>query len=348
MKEKKALTADETAYFCEQLALILNAGIQLSDGMEILAEDMEDEKIKSVASCLAKELNDEKTLFQAMEKSGMFPSYALNTVKIGVLTGRLEDVLRELTIYYERSGQLIRTVKSSVLHPFMLLVMMTAVIIVLVVQVIPMFGDIFARFDADVMNTASNSINSAYTAGLVILMILLAIIVISLLTAVFSKIPFVRSKLSRIFSGFVLTKRLSRTFAEAKFAGAMSMMVSSGIDPVEALENSLLIISDKGLSKQIEDCRRRVLEGEYFSDAICESKLLPSVYSRSLKIAYKSGAFDVTWKKISERCVEEAERNAGNIVAFIEPILIGILAISIGSILLTMMLPLMNIMSVIG
>ena len=73
-----------------------------------------------------------------------------------------------------------------------------------------------------------------------------------------------------------------------------------------------------------------------------------NIYARSLKIAYSSGSFDVTWKKISDRCNEEAEKTAAGIISLIEPAMIAVLAVVIGSILLTVMLPLMNIVSSLG
>ena len=81
--------------------------------------------------------------------------------------------------------------------------------------------------------------------------------------------------------------------------------LSAGISPEEALDNALLLIGDSRLSAQISDCRRRVLEGESFADAVCAANMFPAIYGRTLKIAYISGSFDKTWRKISERCSEQ-------------------------------------------
>ncbi len=346
--KKKMLSADETAYFCEQLALMLNAGMQLNDGLEILAEDIDDDRIKEICGVLSKALGEEKNLRQAMEEAGVFSDYTVNMVNVGILSGRLEEVLRGLSGYYENRGNLVRAVRSAVLHPLMLLVMMTAVIVVLIIKVIPMFSDIFARFDSSVSEAVEKSVDFAYSTGMTVLIVLLAVIAAAAVTAALSVMPSVRKKLAEFCSVFPLTRRLSRSFAQAKLTDAMSMMISGGLSPEEALENSLLLITDKKLSSQIEDCLRRLLEGEYFSDAVCASGILPKIYARSLKIAYSSGSFDEAWRKISLRCNEEAENSAGTIISFIEPAIVAVLAVIIGSILLTVMLPLMNIVSSLG
>ena len=100
--------------------------------------------------------------------------------------------------------------------------------------------------------------------------------------------------------------------------------------------------------KQISDCLDRVRKGEYFSDAIAESGILPKMYARSLKIAYTSGSFEEVWRKISRRSNEAAQRTVANLLSLVEPAIVLLLAVMIGSVLLTIMIPLMNIMSALG
>ena len=89
-------------------------------------------------------------------------------------------------------------------------------------------------------------------------------------------------------------------------------------------------------------------KGEYFADAICSSGILPKTYSRSLKLAYTSGSFDAVWRKISRRSNEESQKTLSNLISFVEPAIVVLLALMIGSVLMTIMLPLMNIMSALG
>ncbi|MDE7363127.1 MAG: type II secretion system F family protein [Oscillospiraceae bacterium] len=342
------LNPDETSYFCEQLATMLNAGMQLGDGLDILCEDLDDKRIRAVCDSLLDDLNNNETLAQAMKSSGVFPDYAVKMVKIGEVTGRLESVLNGLAEYYEDRAELNRTVRSAVLHPLMLLVMMTAVIVVLIVLVIPMFGDIFSQFDSSVNDTVQSAVSVAYGVGTVLLIVLLAVIVISLTVALLSRIPTVKHGLANFVAVFPPTMKMSRKFSLSKIADAISMMVSSGIAPDEALENAAMLIDDKKLAGKLIECREKVLAGEYFADVIAAAGIFPGMYARSLKIAYSSGSFDKAWKKLADKCGEAAMEAASGIVAFIEPAIVIVLTTVIGAILLTVMIPLMNIMSVLG
>lgn len=344
----RKLNPDETSYFCEQLAIMLNAGMQLSDGMDILCEDIDDKRIMKVCKILSSELNKGNSLASAMKKSGVFPEYAVKMSNIGEMTGELEKVLLGLADYYEDRAALARTVRSAVLHPLMLLVMMTAVIVVLIVLVIPMFGEIFSQFDSSIGDAVKRTVDLAYGMGTTILIILLAVIVVSIIIALLSKISGVRSSLSRFTSVFPFTRKMSRRFSLSKISGAMSMMVSAGIAPDECLEYAAALVDDRKLEKKLLNCRKRVLGGEYFADVIASSDIFPAMYAHSLKIAYNSGSFEKSWKKLSDRCGEAAMESASGLVSFIEPAIVIILTTVIGAILLTVMIPLMNIMSVMG
>ncbi|MBO6301909.1 MAG: type II secretion system F family protein [Ruminiclostridium sp.] len=345
---KKKLTNDEISFFCEQLSLVINAGIPLVEGAEMIAENAGGGRATEVAEEMTASLADNKTLFEAMDNTGAFPQYAVNMVKIGTLSGRLDDVLKGLSEYYEQTADRMRTVRSAVMHPFILISMMAVVMIVLIIQVIPMFSDIFGQFNSTVSESVSASVRYAYVMAGAILAVLCVLLVISAVIALLAKIPSVRKKLASFASSFVLTRKSAGVFTQAKFANAMSMMVSSGIEASMALENAKLLIDDKAMTKRIDECHDKVVEGAPFADALNETDLLPKIYSRSLKMSYRSGSFDEAWKRISDRCSEEADITSENLVGFIEPVLIAIMAVMIGAILLTVMLPMLDIMSSLG
>ncbi|MBO5266600.1 MAG: type II secretion system F family protein [Ruminiclostridium sp.] len=345
MAKLKKLNFEQTAFFFEQLWLMVNSGMQLDDGLEILADDIEDTDISSACGFLAGKINEGDAISSAIDASGVFPKYAVKMIEIGSVTGRLDEVLKGLSEYYENRSETERTIRYAVFHPCMLFVMMAIVLVVLIVKIIPMFSDIFSQFDTGIGTAVSDIVNIAYGTGEVILVILLAVIVI---LAVILLVPPVKRGFLKLASVFPLTRGISRTLAQAKLADAMCMMITSGIDPEESLVHAKDLISDKKLSTQLDDCLKRVKEGEYFSDAICNSGMLPKMYARSLKIAYTSGAFDEVWRKIRTRTNDAAQKTISNLVSFAEPAIIFLLAVMIGAILLTIMIPLMDIMSALG
>ena len=345
MAKLKKLNNEQTSYFCEQLWLMVNAGMQIDDGLDMIADDIDDRNIRDVCVFLSGVICEGRSLYSAMEESKVFPSYAVKMAEIGEMSGRLDDVLKGLSEYYENRADMERTIRFSVFHPIMLFIMMAVVVIVLVVKIIPMFSEIFASFDAGTGAVVNDTVGIAGTVGNIVLIVLLALIVIVIAMVA---VPALRRAVSSFFAVFPLTSRLSMNFALAKLTDAMSMMITAGIDPEDALEYAAGLNTNKKLALRISDCLDRVQKGEVFADAIGDSGMLPKTYSRSLKIAYTSGSFDLMWRKISQRCDEEAQKTAAGIISFIEPVIVVIMALMIGSVLLTVMLPLMNIMTALG
>lgn len=345
MAKFKKLDFEQTAYFCEQLSLMVNTGLQLDHGLEILSEDIDNANVRELCTFLSDRICMGDTLAAAMRESRVFPDYVEKMVEIGCVTGKLDDVLKGLSEYYENRAEMQRSVRYAVFHPAMLLLMMTIVVIVLVVKIIPMFSDIFAQFDSGIGITVTDTVALAYAVGEGVL-IALAVIIVLLAVVLF--VSPVRKVMLGFLSVFPLTGGITRRFSQAKLADAMSLMITSGLDPEEAINYTIELMTDRKLRKQLLDCQQRVHNGEYFADAVCESGILPKIYSRSLKISYTSGSFDKVWKKISRRMDESAQRTLSNLVSMVEPAMIVVLAVMIGSVLLTIMLPLMNIMSALG
>lgn len=344
----KPLTNEEVAYFCEQLGMMIEAGIPLADGLEALAQEADDQRLKEVAEQLCTAMNEDITLAAAMERLGIFPDYAVKTVKIGLVTGRLENTLKGLSEYYEKRADIRSTVTSAFSHPLLLLAMMTVVVIVMVVKIIPMFRDIFFRFDESAAAAAESSVDFAYKLGIVLMTVLLAVLVIAAVTALLSAFPKTRKALYGAGTNFIFTRKISESVAMADVTSALCMMAECGISPEESLELAKGLTGNRRISARLDECEKLVLEGEGFADAVKKSGLLNPMDSHSLRSAYKAGTFETAWRKISERCRNECDRRIYGAVSLIEPIMIGIIAVMIGSLLLAVMLPMTDIISSLG
>lgn len=349
MRTKK-LTYAQVEFLCEQLSMILRSGMGISDGLGLLCIDIDDRALKAVCEEISAEVETGTPLSEAFRKTGRFPAYASDMLFIGEVSGKLEDVLRGLAEYYNERNEIRRTLRSAVLHPMVLLLMMAVVIIVLVVMVIPMFGDIFSQFDSSVSETVQQTVDFAYNSGIVIMIVLLALVAVSGIIALLSGFTRTGAAIQRAAAAFPLTRGISEKLSLCDLTRAISVSVSAGVSPTEMMLHSNIrsFIRDKRLAAKYDDCEKRMVNGESFPDAIIGSKLMPPLYARSLKLAYNSGCFEEVWRRISDTFSEEAARSLVNISAVIEPAIIVILGLLIGAILLMLMIPLMNIMSVLG
>lgn len=346
-KKMRKLTSDEVSYFCCQLAMILDSGVPLYDGLTVLAAETRDkssDEANALMDSIIGSLASEKPLYAALEDTGLFPVYCVKTVMAGELSGRLYEALSELSDYYEKDAAMRDNIRSAVVSPIIMLVIASAVIAVLIIKILPMFAEIFADSAPEIYSTITKSVNISAAAGTVMLIICGAAVLIS---AAFYLIWSCgeTAKIMEIAAKFPLTRKTAEAVSLAKFSGAVSMMIGSGLSPAQALQNAKGISSNPVIDEKIDRCADMVMNDVPFSDAIEQTELLPVFYAQTLRVSYRSGSFDTAWKKISSKLREEADARLRGIISAAEPALTTVLTISAGVIMLTVMIPLMNIMS---
>lgn len=349
-KKLRQLTPDEVSYFCYQTAVIVDSGVPLFDGLTVMAAEIR-EKSSPEAAALLQSITDslsmEKPFYAALEDTGAFPDFCIMTVRAGELSGRLDEALRQLSEHYEREARLAEKLRAAVVSPLVMLAVTAVVIAALTLKVLPMFAEIFSDFDPEIYSVIGRSVQISSAAGMVMLIICGVIFLGAAVFFILGKICG-KSFAARFAAKFPLTKEISRIIGSARFAGAVSMMISSGISPAEALENVKGISSDSRVNEKISQCASLVLNDVPFSDALERTGLLPVFYSQTLRISYASGSFEAAWQKISSRLSEEAEARVNAVIDSAEPALTVLLTAAAGVLMLTVLIPMINIMSSIG
>lgn len=345
----KFLNADETAYFCYQLAVILDSGVPLYDGLTVF--EAETETSSPEASELLKAINNilalERPLYEALGETGVFPEYCVKMVKAGEMSGKLEETLRGLSEYYEKQGRLYSNIRNAVLQPLIMMIIMLFVVLILIFKVLPMFADIFSEFDAAIAERVYASIEFSAVIGSAAAIFCGVICLAAVIVFAVIQSSSGRRALQKLVAVLPFTRKTSRAVSLSRFADVMSMMTSSGVSFSEALENAEEVCSDPYIAAKILECEKLILNENTFADALEQTELLSPIHTRTLTVSYRSGAFDTAWKKISITLSDEADSRLESITSAAEPLLTGLLTVITGVVLLSVMLPLTDIMSVL-
>ena len=136
--------------------------------------------------------------------------------------------------------------------------------------------------------------------------------------------------------------------ASGRFAEGMSLMLSSGMDTFRALEMVQSLVGNREMQGKIEICKNHLREGDNFPDALKKSGIFSLLYTRILLAGFQSGAMDIALSQIAIQYERETARKIYHLISFLEPTLIILLSLIVGMILLSVLLPLMGIMSAIG
>ncbi len=345
--KKKKLPNDEIATFCDQMALILESGIPLYDGIYTLAESTSDEVSKEAFDSIAKKVEETGSLYTAVKEAGYFPEYMVSMINIGEQTGKLDEVLISLSEYYDRDYKIGKAIKSAISYPVILIAMMSAVVILLVVKVIPIFNDIFKNLGSDVSESANAVMKSATMLGYFIFGITIIILLIILSVYIYN-ISGNGDKLRNLCYKLPGLRKITRKISAARFASVIGMMLESGYSIEKSLELAPSVVSNNDVKEKINECKKLVDEGKPFTEALGEMGIFDPLACRMITVGFKAGKLDSVLKKLSKQYNEEIDSSIEKVVSIIEPTLVAIMSLIIGGILISVMLPLANIMSSIG
>ena len=346
--KRDVLTPSEISAFCAQMSMILKSGISLTEGVEIMVDDAGSAAGREILGTILEELEIGAPLHTALRKSRHFPDYMLTMVEIGEASGRLEKVMESLTSYYEREEAISRAVRSAIQYPLIMIVMMLAVITILVVQVMPIFNEVFMGLGAQMTGFSLAVMNFGEVLAQYSLIIIGTIAGLVVLFLIFRATLFGKSVLERFKENFFLTRDLYTKIASGRFASAMSLMLASGMDTDKSLEMVTKLVSTPAVKKKIKNCQKKLEDGTRFSDALAEVGMFSGVYARMVSVAFKTGSMDSIMEKLAIRYEEETNNKISNIISIVEPTLVAVLSVIVGVILLSVMLPLMGIMAAIG
>lgn len=345
----RQLNDHEIASFCQELAWLVHSGVQTGDGLQLLAEEEKEEEWKACLIAMAERAEEGLPLSEIMKAAGCFPVYVEGILNVGEMAGRLEEALLALKKYYENRERMNHQIRSALLYPSILLMLMLIVIVILLTQVLPVFQSVFESLGGRLTGVAGGLLtlglwlDQLMPLGCVLLAAATGLVIAFSSSTVFRKrvLCFLKKKAG--------DKGVMRKLNDASFAQAVSMGLSSGLPLEETMELAAGVLQDvPDARERCLRCREELLNGSPLADALKKTEVFPPAMCRLLSLGMQSGNGDAVMEEIAERLEEEAEAALAARIEKVEPTLVLVTSVLVGIILLSVMLPLMNIMEAIG
>lgn len=341
----KAFSSIELASFCGQVALVLKSGISALEGLNIMLEDTFSPDEEPILKALIENMENTGSLYQALEASGMFPSYMIHMVQIGEETGTLDEVMAALQTHYEREDAVSKSIRSAVTYPMIMTGMMVIVIIVLLVKVMPIFNQVFVQLGTEMTGFSRALMNMGTAINRYSIIFISLLILVAALILYGTRAQSGRNMCRRLGYKFAFSKAVYEELASCRFASGMALTLSSGLNPERSMELVDSLNDDPFFQKKLIDCQNQINEGKDLTDALFASGIFTGMYARMASIGSKTGSMDQVMDTIASLYQENIDNRMNNILATLEPTLVILLSLIVGVILLSVMLPLMGIMS---
>lgn len=345
------LSNSEVAVFCEQSGMILESGLSMLEGISIIEEDVElhNTEYKKMYEDMRMCLEETGIFHEALTKTGLFPSYVIQMTKIGEETGNLDVVMKGLAAYYEREENTMQDIKNAISYPLMILCMLLAIMLVMVVKVVPVFNQVYEQLGTQITGPGAVLLKAGealkqYWIIPTVLLCVFAVGVWWLLKTTKGNVA-LRRLTGKVFSTKSIVKRLN----SARVSSAFSMALQSGMDYGRSFDMAATLLeNDEETKQKLMNCKEKMFEGESFSKVIRETEIYSPLQSRMIMIAERTGEADQALSKIAVQIDGEVTADIQNFVSVIEPTLVIVLSVLVGGMLLSVMMPLMGILSVIG
>lgn len=348
MAKKKKFSAEELSGFCRQVAIMLKSGIALEEGVYMLAEEVEEDRTKKVLNKVQEKLKRNENFETALADTGAFPEYLVNMVGIGETSGKLEDVMNSMARYYERDSVIKDSIRNVIAYPAMMFCMIGVILAALVGKILPMFENVFVNLNVEAASSSSRIMNFGMWTGRIVALFAFVVIVVGLVLYGFYHTEKGSRCLRRFVSNCFVTKKTANLLAVGRFVSSMAVMVSSGLDVKESMEMSQGIVEHPGMEKKISRCIDKMDQEESFANTLREEAILTGMQGRMVAVADKAGMMDEVLGDISNQFDETISNHMSQFCTKIETSLVLALSVIVGGVLISIMFPLVSIITSIG
>lgn len=347
MENIKELTNTELASFFSQMAMILKSGISSIEGVEIMLEDSKNEEEVKLLNSIKQPLTDTGLLSEALKTTNAFPPYAIDMISIGERTGKVDDVMNNLAKYYDMEDNISKSIKASLTYPFIMILLMFIVLLLLITKVLPIFNQVFNQLGASMTGLPLLILNIGEFLNNHLVVSILILFIPLIILFYFMKTNSGRDALVTIANKVGKENSLHQKLCAQRFASAMALTISAGLSVEEGIDLSKDLIDDPEFNKKLNQLSEDVHSGIDFSTSISKNHIFSTLYTRMITVANRTGESENAMHTIAEKYNEEINDRLSQIVSSIEPTLVIILSILVGIILLAVMLPLINLLSLI-
>lgn len=345
---RKKVKAKELAIFTRQFSVMIDAGLPLVQCIDILGEQQKNPFFKDVLRQVRQNVEEGSTLFAALEKHPkVFDSLYTHMVEAGETGGVLDLILQRLATLIEKVVKLKRSIVSASIYPAAVIMVAIGAIAIIMIVVIPQFEQIFLGLlgPGELLPLPTRIVMgiSGFLAGWGGLALLIGIIASSVAISYLYKTPQGRWRIDQLLLKTPIFGSILRKVAVARFSRILSTLLSSGVPILQSLDITAKTAGNVVVEDAITKVRQGVERGENFVDPLKATNVFPHMVAQMIGVGEQTGAMDAMLAKIADFYEDEVDTAIADLLGLMEPVLIAFLGVTIGSIVISMYLPLFTL-----
>lgn len=345
----KRVKLTDLSVMTRQLATLFKANVPIVDALAAIGDQIENDRLKLIITDVKEQVNEGSSLANALSKyPKVFSNLYVSMVKAGETAGTLDSVLIKLAEYTESSVKLKNKVIGSMTYPVVMMIVGVTIVSGLLVYVIPQITTIFEDMEealpliTEIVIGLSNTLKEKW--HIIIGVIVLVIYIFRRIRATEKG----RMRIDHIFLRLPLFGKLIRMVAISRFASTLSALLKGGVPLLSAMDIVKNVVDNRVIRKVITEARDDISEGQPLADPLKASGQFPPIVTHMISIGEKTGELETMLNTVADAYENEVDTTVNALTQVLEPLMIVIMGIAVGTIVMAIMLPILDLNKIAG
>lgn len=337
----------DLAIFARQFSTMLDAGVSLVRCLDVLQQQTNNARLRKILIDLSTRVESGESLSRSMARHPKaFSQLIIGLIRAGEVGGVLEESLQRIAAFLEKDVELRRKIRSALTYPVIVLLAAVGIVIFLVSWLVPQFAKLFQELGIKEMPAPTQfliDLSAFLTQKWYIMIIAVVVVIIAYKLFVSTRVG--RRVADRVKLRVPVFGPLHHKIVMARFSRTMGTLLASGVPILQAMETVAGVVGNAVVADAVLESRARIREGEKIADPLQKSKMFPPMVVHMVSVGEESGSLDHMLNKIADFYENEVEMTIASLTAAIEPVMIVLLGFIVGFIVISMFLPMIEVIS---
>jgi type IV pilus assembly protein PilC len=340
---RKGISDKKKEEFYTELGILLTSGIDIKTSLEIIIEEQKKGKEKNIYQDIYEKVVGGESLSEAMRITGKFTNYEYYSLKIGEESGKVNDVLKELTTYFNKKIQQRRQLSGALTYPVMVLITALAAVFFMMKFIVPMFTDVFKRFGGELPSLTKFIINLSNTFSGNIGYFLFLVIALFILRAMVKKKKWYRAFASGLQLRLPVFGEVIKKIYIARFCQSMALLIGARTPILKAIQLTGNMISFYPYEKAMAKIEQDILYGKLLHQSMAQFTIFDKRLLALTKVGEEVNQLDKIFTSLNNQYSAELEHRISVLGNLLEPLMIIFVAVIVAVILIAMYMPLFQL-----
>ncbi len=343
------ININDLTAFCRQFSIMINSGMSIVQALYVLKSQDYEKYFRTILDSVYDDVKGGLMLSEALDvHKKVFPNFFKSMIRVGEASGKLDEVLNSLANYYDEDAALKKKTKGALTYPAMLLLLTVGIVVLMMVFVIPTFKETLSS-----MNVEMPALTQAISNMSDFILLHWRIIVLILMGLIFAIVIFRMTKYGKYFFDTLairipFLKKINMAKITARFARGFSLLLSSGMDIIEAMEEICPLIGNMNVEKRFRQATDDVRQGMSLTLAFEGYKLFPDILIQMISVGERTAALEEVLTRSCSFFDEQADTAIKSFISIISPVMLLIMGGIVGILFIAIYSPMLQIMTSIG